>query len=601
MDPDTPYAPCVWCGSVHNSGGSDVTLPESVLRELDDLLAPADAALAAGWPGEPPSRAPVHTLYLPADVVAAGGDASAVVSGIGADALAAVDGEDAATMARITGLDAGLVADVWPRVLAKLAREPVEDLRVDLEDGYGHRPEDEEDSHARAAGEVLAGLGGPGAGAPFVSGVRVKSMEAPTRRRGVRSLDLVVAAMGGSLPDGFVVTLPKVTSVEQVQAMVLLCDRLESEHGLPAGSLRFEIQVEMPQAVLGADGTATVARALHAGAGRCSGLHYGTYDYSAALGVAAAHQAMDHPVADHATSVMQVAAAQTGVRVSHGSTNVLPVGERDHVEAAWALHARLVRRSLERGIYQGWDLHPAQLPTRYLATFAFFRAGLAPAVARLRAYLDRQGGGVLDEPATAFALAGFVARGLDCGAVDTAEVVAAGGPDGATLRRLARRGPAVVSLDRLDHADLRARLLEVCASPRWVDLVAGAAPYGSPEAVLAAADRALMALTEPDLDVALAGHPRIGERPAGPGREASRREQAGVGDDVRAALVEGNRDYEERFGHVYLVCASGRSGAELLGVLRSRLGHDPAYERGVVRDELGKINRLRLTRLLEEG
>ncbi len=578
-------------------------LPDEVLRELDDLLASADAALASGWPGEPPSRQPVHTLYLPADVVAVRGDAAAVVAGIGADALAAVDGEDAASMARITGLDAGLVADVWPRVLAKLTREPVEDLRLDLEDGYGLRPDDEEDAHATAAGEVLAGLGeaAAGAGVPFVAGVRIKSMEAPTRRRGVRSLDLVLASLGGSLPDGFVVTLPKVTSVEQVQAMVLLCDRLETAHGLPAGLLRFEIQVEMPQAVLGADGTATVARALHAADGRCSGLHYGTYDYSAALGVAAAHQAMDHPVADHATSVMQVAAAQTGVRVSHGSTNVLPVGERDHVEAAWALHARLVRRSLERGIYQGWDLHPAQLPTRYLATFAFFRAGLDPAVARLRAYLDRQGGGVLDEPATAFALAGFLARGLDCGAVDTAEVVAAGGPDGATLRRFARRGPVEVSLDRLDDDDLRDRLLEVCASPRWVDLVADAAPYGSADAVLAAADRALLALTEPDLDDALAGHPRIGERPTGPGHETSRREQAGVGDDVRAALVEGNREYEERFGHVYLVCASGRSGEDLLGVLRSRLGHEPAYERGVVRDELGKINRLRLTRLLEEG
>ena len=200
----------------------------------------------------------------------------------------------------------------------------------------------------------------------------------------MRSLDLVLGAFGGTLPAGFVVTLPKVTSVDQVEAMVLLCERLEAAHGFPAGSLRFEVQVETPQAVLGADGTATVARAVHAAGGRCTGLHYGTYDYSASLGVAAAHQAMDHPVADHAKAVMQVAAAQTGVRVSDGSTNVLPLGDRAQVEAAWALHARLVRRSLERGLYQGWDLHPAQLPTRYLATFAFYRSGLAAAAARLR-------------------------------------------------------------------------------------------------------------------------------------------------------------------------------------------------------------------------
>jgi citrate lyase beta subunit len=178
----------------------------------------------------------------------------------------------------------------------------------------------------------------------------------------------------------------------------------------------------MPQAVLGADGTALVAPMLHAAAGRCVGLHYGTYDYSAALGIAAAYQAMDHPAADHAKAVLQVAAAGTGVPVCDGSTNVLPVGDRDAVRAAWALHARLVRRSLERGFYQGWDLHPGQLPTRFATTFAFFRDGVAAAVGRLQAYLDRVDGGVLDEPATARALAGFLRRGVTCGAVDDASV-----------------------------------------------------------------------------------------------------------------------------------------------------------------------------------
>ena len=155
--------------------------------------------------------------------------------------------------------------------------------------------------------------------------------------------------------------------------MVVLCDKLEAAYGLPTATLRFEVQVELPSAVLGADGTATVARLITAAAGRCTGLHYGTYDYSAAAGVAAAYQSMDHPVADHAKAVMQAAAAGTGVRLSDGSTNVLPVGAPTRCTPAWALHARLVRRSLERGFYQGWDLHPAQLPTRYAATYAFFR------------------------------------------------------------------------------------------------------------------------------------------------------------------------------------------------------------------------------------
>ena len=313
-------------------------------------------------------------------------------------------------MARITGLDPAVVAAAWPRVLAKLADQPVEDLRLDLEDGYGNRSDDDEDWDASRVGEVLAEIGGDAA--PLVRGMRVKSLEAPTRRRGVRSLDLVLGALGGHAAARLRRHAAEGDLGGPGRAR-WCCSASGSSRrtAWPSGSLRFEVQVETPQAVLGADGTATVARVVHAADGRCTGLHYGTYDYSASLGVAAAHQAMDHPVADHAKAVMQVAAAQTGVRVSDGSTNVLPVGDREHVEAAWALHARLVRRSLERGIYQGWDLHPAQLPTRYLATFAFYRAGLAAAVARLRDYLDRRAGGVLDEPATAFALAGFLLRG----------------------------------------------------------------------------------------------------------------------------------------------------------------------------------------------
>jgi citrate lyase beta subunit len=225
----------------------------------------------------------------------------------------------------------------------------------------------------------------------------------------------------GPPPDGFVVTLPKVSAAEQVAAMTVLCGRLEHTHGLPEGRLRFEVQVETPPAVLAADGTATVARLISAADGRLVGLHYGTYDYSAACGIGAAYQSLEHPAADHAKAVMQVAAAGTGVRLSDGSSNVLPVGDSARVHAAWALHARLVRRSLERGFYQGWDLHPAQLPTRYAATYGFFRDGTPAARDRLRAYLERRESGVLDEPATARALAGFLLRGLDCGAVDAAD------------------------------------------------------------------------------------------------------------------------------------------------------------------------------------
>ncbi|GGK85094.1 DUF6986 family protein [Mangrovihabitans endophyticus] len=366
---------------------------------LDGLLAGHDAFLAARYPGERPGRQPVHTVYVPADRI--GG-----FRAYGEEALAAMD------------------ARPWPfgheqRVRDKLAREPIEDLRIDLEDGYGVRDDAEEDRAVRAAAATLA----EGPRPPF-AGLRIKSLERATRRRALRTLDLFLSAY----QDPFLITLPKVSGADQVTAMVTLCERLESGYGLAAGTLRFEIQVELPAAVLGADGAATPARLITAAQGRCAGLHYGTYDYSAAAGIAAAYQSMEHPVADYAKAVMQAAAAQTGVRLSDGSTNVLPVGDDEQVAGAWRLHHRLVRRSLERGFYQGWDLHPAQLPTRYAATYGFFTDGCPAALTRLRAYLDRSSGGVLDEPATARALAGFLLRGLDCGALDAADLAGAGFP-----------------------------------------------------------------------------------------------------------------------------------------------------------------------------
>ncbi|MEV8506111.1 aldolase/citrate lyase family protein [Actinoplanes sp. NPDC051475] len=358
---------------------------------IDDRLAVHDAFLAARYPGERPGRQPVHTVYIPADRITGFRE-------WGAQALAVLDEHPPLPFP----------AALADRVRAKLVAEPIEDLRIDFEDGYGVRGDDVEDAAVKQAAAVL--LDGPRP--PFV-GIRVKSLEAPTRRRALRTLDLWLSLF----PEPFVITVPKVSGPDQVEAAVALCERLEAAYGLAAGSLRFEIQIELPSAVLGADGTATVARLITAAAGRCVGLHYGTYDYSAAAGVAAAYQAMDHPVADYAKAVMQAAAAGTGVRLSDGSTNILPVGTGVAVHDAWALHHRLVRRSLERGFYQGWDLHPAQLPTRFAATYAFFADGMDAAMTRLRRYLDRQAGGILDEPATARALAGYLLRGLDCGAL----------------------------------------------------------------------------------------------------------------------------------------------------------------------------------------
>jgi len=404
---------------------------ESLADELDANLAEADRALRDGYPGERSGRQPVHTVYVPADRYS-----ERLVPDWGAAALAALDADPDGFRAVLGDGDGGLEE----RVRAKLTAEPIEDLRIDFEDGYGDRPGDEEDQAARSAARALLRSIGRGAAPPF-HGIRFKSFEAPTRRRGLRTLAVFLEELAGAgtLPEGFVVTLPKVTSVEQVEAMVLAASRLEAVLGLAARTLRFEVQVETPQAILGPDGTALVARMVHAAAGRCTGLHYGTYDYSASCGIAAQYQSMEHPVADYAKAVMQVAAAGTGVRLSDGSTNVLPVGEPAAVRAGWALHHRLVRRSLERGYYQGWDLHPAQLPTRYAAVFAFYRDGLAQAADRLRRYVERTDSGFLDEPATARALADFILRGVDCGAVDADEAHRLCGGDASGLAVLARR------------------------------------------------------------------------------------------------------------------------------------------------------------------
>ncbi|GAA4541246.1 DUF6986 family protein [Pseudonocardia xishanensis] len=405
-------------------------LADALADALDTELGVVDAEVAAAYPGDSGSRQPVHTVYVPADrfdrhTAAAWGERAQETFDAYASDLTAIWGAP---------------ADLRDRVRDKLAAEPIEDLRIDFEDGYGLRPEAEERAEVvRAAAELHAAIAA-GTAPPF-SGIRFRSFEAATRARGVRTLVGFIEQLCllGGIPAGFVVTLPKVTATAQVTGLVAALESLEAECGIPAGTLRFEIQVETPQSVLALDGTSPLPGMIAAGGGRCTGLHYGTYDYSASLGVAAEYQSMEHPVADHAKAVMQVAAAGTGVRLSDGSTNVMPVGGPDEVRAAWALHGRLVRRSLERGFYQGWDLHPAQLPSRFAAVFTFFRGSAESAARRLRNYRERADSGFMDEPATAVALAGFLLRGVDCGALDGDWVEKHTGAPLSELNTVARR------------------------------------------------------------------------------------------------------------------------------------------------------------------
>jgi citrate lyase beta subunit len=419
-------------------------LPDAIARavtEIDEMLAASDHALQTRYPGDRPGRQPVHTAYVPANQFHAELSAE-----WGQQAIQALTSRapSLADFCDAMGLADDIALVVRERVMAKLSNEPVEDFRLDFEDGYKPATDRDadaaEDADAVAAARQLADAAAASSAPPF-TGIRSKSLEAATRLRAIRTITIFLAELlaHGPLPAGFVVTLPKVSSADQVQAMALLCDRLEQSFGLPSGHLTFEIQAETPQLILGADGSATIARCVHAGGARLIGVHYGTYDYAAALGIAGEFQRLDHPAADHAREVMQVAVAGTGVRLSDGSLNVLPTGSRREVVAAWQQHSRLVRRALERGFYQGWDMHPAQLASRYAATYGFFVAGLPRACERLRTYAAPAGigtPGTLEEPATARALAGFLLRGLDCGALADEDIVERCGLDRAVLSAL---------------------------------------------------------------------------------------------------------------------------------------------------------------------
>jgi len=418
--------------------------PEDVLILVAEIEE-ANIRFAKRYPGDSSRRQPVHTVYGGAQVFQS--DTAPKLAALARKALDEY-APTAADFGRALGLREDLAPTIRARVLEKLEREGVEDFRIDFEDGYGNRSDAEEDGHAESAsGELARGLAA-GTLPPYV-GIRIKPFTEELKRRAIRTLDLFLTGLvretGGKLPENFVVTLPKVTVPEQAAALATLLELLERHFGLPERSVPFEIMVETPQAVLDRDGTAALPALVAAGRGRCIAAHFGTYDYTASLNITAAYQQMTHPVCDFAKGVMQVALAGTGVWISDGSTNVLPVPphratagalltdsqqDENHaaVHAAWKLHYDHVRHSLAHGFYQGWDLHPAQLPTRYAALYAFFLEGLDAASARLRNFVQKAGqatlvGEVFDDAATGQGLLNHFLRAWSSGALTEAEAV----------------------------------------------------------------------------------------------------------------------------------------------------------------------------------
>ena len=398
------------------------------------------ADFANRYPGESGRRQPVHTVYGGAHLFK-----SDTTVKLGQLAVRSFNtfAPDANVFSEALDLPLEMRNTIYERVGEKLTREAVEDFRIDFEDGYGTRSDDEEDGHTIAAAQEVAKGMAAGTLSPFI-GIRIKTFSEELHARAIRTLDIFLTTLiektGGKLPDNFVVTLPKIVTPAQVTTLVDIFDEIEPKLRLAAGSLKMEMMVETTQSIIAADGSSGLPKMLEAARGRCTAAHFGTYDYTASCSITAAYQDMLHPACDFARHMMQVAFGGTGVWLSDGATNIMPVAphrgdnltderiaeNRAVVHRAWKLHYDHCRHSLANAYYQGWDLHPGQLPTRYAAVFTFFLEGLDAASERLRNFVEKAAqatlvGDVFDDAATGQGLLNYFLRAINCGAITESE------------------------------------------------------------------------------------------------------------------------------------------------------------------------------------
>ncbi len=447
-------------------------ISEVALQSYLDSLSDANRSFAAARPGPRTDRQPVHTVYGGAQLFKAdlaqkmGRVALGMMDAFAPDYIAFAhafhlpgheglpsSGPQRETLlAHPPSADANraawLASSVYGRVLEKLRREPVEDFRIDFEDGFGVRPVEEERAEAvRAAGEVAKAMQ-LGVLPPFI-GIRIKPLNDEYAARSLGTLNRFFSALlektKGQLPTSIVVTLPKITHEDQVSVCADALSQIEESAGLPQDSIGLEFMVETATSILGQDGRATLPAWVSAARGRCTAAHFGVYDYTAGMDITATHQAMGHPACDFARHIMQVSLAGTGVWLSDGATNIMPVaphrGEHltaeqkasntESVHRAWRMGFDDSMHSLRNAFYQGWDLHPAQLPARYAAVYTFFLDGYEAAAERLRAFVDKAAqaslvGDVFDDAATGQGLLNYFLRALNCGAITEEEAARTG-------------------------------------------------------------------------------------------------------------------------------------------------------------------------------
>lgn len=428
------------------------------------------------YPGDKPDRQPVHTVYgganlFKSDTCVKMGDVALknlltyapdfvtlaqVLKFAGHEELPDSDKKIEKLAKKLEEMDekerkeepAWLAWSVYNKIIQKLKTEAVEDFRIDFEDGFGNRPDDEEDATAvSAANELAMGMKNKTI-SPFI-GIRIKPFTEDLKLRGVRTLDIFLTTLlqqtNGKLPDNFVVMLPKVTIPEQVTTLVRLFELIEKNNNLTPGSLRMETMVEATQIIMDEDGRNPLMRIIRASDGRCIAAHFGTYDYTASCGITARYQTMDHPVCDFAHHMTKVALGGTGIFLSDGATNVMPVAphrgddlseeqlkeNRKSVHNAWKIGYGHTMHSLINGFYQGWDLNPAQLPMRYAATYNFFLSSMNDATYRLKTFVERAAistltGDIFDDAATGQGLLNFFLKAMNCGAITEQEALATG-------------------------------------------------------------------------------------------------------------------------------------------------------------------------------
>ena len=333
---------------------------------------------------------------------------------------------------------------VHRKTLAKLEFEPIEDFRIDFEDGYGFRPDDEEDSDSVRAAAELASAYRNGSITPFC-GFRIKSVNRETSARGLRTLDLFLKTFleksDGGIPENLVVTLPKIDEKKQVRELCDSLKRFEKRNGLKNRSIGIELMIESPLAIFDRKGNVALKELVEESKGRCTSAHFGAFDYTSALGIVSSHQDLHHPACDLARQIMLAGLAPLGIRLSDSVTTRLPVAvyrkgrltklqveeNRRSIHQGWREHFANVTASMKNGFYQSWDLHPNQLPARYAAAFAFFLAESDSLAERFKVFLARATqatltGNTFDDAASVEGILNFFRRGVDCGAFEPKEI-----------------------------------------------------------------------------------------------------------------------------------------------------------------------------------